>query len=82
MPDFPQHAGLARACELPPSESLLPYTLTFQTRNKSSTIPSCTMALPMLINGADCGPVNPLQGLVKRFDQDRGIQQVRLELTK
>ncbi len=35
------------------------------------------MALPMLISGADCGPVNPLQGLTKRFDQDRGIQQVR-----
>ncbi|KAH8119082.1 TPR-like protein [Phellopilus nigrolimitatus] len=33
------------------------------------------MALPMLVNGADCGPVNPLQGLSKRFDQDRGIQQ-------
>ncbi|KAI5123040.1 hypothetical protein M0805_000476 [Coniferiporia weirii] len=33
------------------------------------------MALPMLVNGADCGPVNPLQGLAKRFDQDRGIQQ-------
>ncbi|KLO09238.1 TPR-like protein [Schizopora paradoxa] len=33
------------------------------------------MALPMLISGADCGPVNPLQGLTKRFDQDRGIQQ-------
>jgi hypothetical protein len=35
------------------------------------------MALPMLINGADCGPINPLQSLGKRFDQDRGIQQVR-----
>lgn len=34
------------------------------------------MALPMLVNGAECGPVNPLQGLAKRFDQDRGIQQV------
>ncbi|THH08296.1 hypothetical protein EW145_g2790 [Phellinidium pouzarii] len=29
----------------------------------------------MLVNGADCGPVNPLQGLAKRFDHDRGIQQ-------
>ena len=34
------------------------------------------MSLPMLVNGADCGPVNPLQGLAKRFDQDRGLQQV------
>ena len=34
------------------------------------------MALPMLVNSTDCGPVNPLQGLAKRFDQDRGIQQV------
>ncbi|KAI0743482.1 TPR-like protein [Daedaleopsis nitida] len=33
------------------------------------------MSLPMLVNGADCGPSNPLQGLSKRFDQDRGIQQ-------
>lgn len=30
----------------------------------------------MLMSGADCGPVNPLQGLAKRFEQDRGIQQV------
>ncbi|TDL25903.1 TPR-like protein [Rickenella mellea] len=29
----------------------------------------------MLINNAECGPVNPLQGLAKRFDSDRGIQQ-------
>jgi hypothetical protein len=36
------------------------------------------MALPLLVNGADCGPVNPLQSLGKRFDQDRGLQQVRL----
>lgn len=33
------------------------------------------MALPMLIGGAECGPSNPLQGLSKRFDQDRGLQQ-------
>ncbi|KAF7315501.1 hypothetical protein MIND_00065400 [Mycena indigotica] len=33
------------------------------------------MALPLLVNNADCGPSNPLQGLSKRFDQDRGIQQ-------
>ena len=37
------------------------------------------MSLPMLFNsGAECGPINPLQGLSKRFDQDRGIQQVRI----
>lgn len=35
------------------------------------------MSLPLLVNGAECGPSNPLQGLSKRFDQDRGIQQVR-----
>lgn len=35
------------------------------------------MALPMLVSGgADCGPSNPLQGLSKRFDQDKGLQQV------
>ncbi|GBE81024.1 Peroxisomal targeting signal 1 receptor [Sparassis crispa] len=33
------------------------------------------MSLPMLVNGAECGPINPLQGLSKRLDQDRGIQQ-------
>ncbi|KII92743.1 hypothetical protein PLICRDRAFT_172796 [Plicaturopsis crispa FD-325 SS-3] len=33
------------------------------------------MALPMLVSGADCGPSNPLQGLSKQFDRDRGIQQ-------
>lgn len=36
-----------------------------------------TMSLPMLFaGGAECGPSNPLQGLSKRFDQDRGVQQV------
>lgn len=35
------------------------------------------MALPMLVGGAECGPSNPLQNLSKKFDQDRGIQQVR-----
>ncbi|KDQ27707.1 hypothetical protein PLEOSDRAFT_1104388 [Pleurotus ostreatus PC15] len=30
----------------------------------------------MLVGGgAECGPSNPLQGLTKRFDQDRGLQQ-------
>ncbi|KAF9454044.1 TPR-like protein [Macrolepiota fuliginosa MF-IS2] len=34
------------------------------------------MSLPMLFaGGAECGPSNPLQGLSKRFDQDRGAQQ-------
>ncbi|KAI0315953.1 hypothetical protein OF83DRAFT_305121 [Amylostereum chailletii] len=33
------------------------------------------MALPMLVSGADCGPSNPLQGLTKTFDRDRGLQQ-------
>ncbi|KAJ7772535.1 hypothetical protein DFH07DRAFT_163633 [Mycena maculata] len=33
------------------------------------------MALPMLVNNADCGPSNALQGLSKRFDHDRGLQQ-------
>ncbi|KAJ7072152.1 hypothetical protein C8F01DRAFT_1102757 [Mycena amicta] len=31
--------------------------------------------MALLVNNADCGPSNPLQGLSKRFDQDRGIQQ-------
>lgn len=34
------------------------------------------MALPMLVGGADCGPINPLQGLSKEFERDRGLQQV------
>lgn len=36
------------------------------------------MALNALVGGStECGPANPLQGLTKRFDQDRGLQQVR-----
>ncbi|KAG6867862.1 hypothetical protein C0993_010088 [Termitomyces sp. T159_Od127] len=35
------------------------------------------MALSMLAGGAECGPSNPLQGISKRFDQDRGLQQDR-----
>jgi hypothetical protein len=34
------------------------------------------MSLATLVNGADCGPVNPLQGLTKNLDSDRGLQQV------
>ncbi|KAF8904468.1 hypothetical protein CPB84DRAFT_1677396 [Gymnopilus junonius] len=34
------------------------------------------MALPMLVGGgAECGPSNPLQGLTKQLDRDRGLQQ-------
>jgi len=35
-----------------------------------------TMSLATLVNGADCGPLNPLQGLTKNLDNDRGLQQV------
>ena len=35
------------------------------------------MSLAALANGADCGPMNPLQGLTKNLDSDRGLQQVR-----
>ena len=34
------------------------------------------MSLATLVNGADCGPLNPLQGLTKNLDNDRGLQQV------
>jgi peroxin-5 len=27
---------------------------------------------------ADCGPVNPMSGLLKQFQQDRSLQQVKL----
>ncbi|KAJ3537512.1 hypothetical protein NM688_g6677 [Phlebia brevispora] len=33
------------------------------------------MSLSMLVGGAECGPANPLQGLSKQFDRDRGLQQ-------
>ncbi|KAF8499718.1 hypothetical protein F5888DRAFT_1802201 [Russula emetica] len=33
------------------------------------------MSLATLVNGADCGPLNPLQGLTKNLDSDRGLQQ-------
>ena len=36
------------------------------------------MSLASLVNGAECGPLNPLQGLTKNLDSDRGAQQVRL----
>lgn len=29
-------------------------------------------------SGADCGPSNPMAGLMKQFHQDRSLQQVRL----
>ena len=35
-----------------------------------------TMSLATLVNGADCGPLNPLRGLTKNLDSDRGMQQV------
>lgn len=35
------------------------------------------MSLAALVNGADCGPANPLQGLTKNLDTERGVQQVR-----
>jgi hypothetical protein len=34
------------------------------------------MSFATLVNGADCGPLNPLQGLTKNLDSDRGLQQV------
>ena len=34
------------------------------------------MSLAALVSGSDCGPANPLQGLTKNLDSDRGLQQV------
>lgn len=45
---------------------------------RASSLSTSTMALPMLAGTADCGPLNPLQGLSKELDRDRGLQQVRL----
>lgn len=49
-----------------------------QTITRAITIARTdTMSLSMLVGGgAECGPSNPLQSLSKRFDQDRGAQQV------
>ncbi|KAF8270265.1 hypothetical protein EI94DRAFT_1723182 [Lactarius quietus] len=33
------------------------------------------MSLAALASGAECGPMNPLQGLTKNLDGDRGLQQ-------
>ncbi|KAH8993284.1 hypothetical protein EDB86DRAFT_3078770 [Lactarius hatsudake] len=33
------------------------------------------MSLAALATGAECGPMNPLQGLTKNLDSDRGLQQ-------
>jgi peroxin-5 len=38
------------------------------------------MSLATLVSGADCGPSNPLQGLAKNLDSDRGLQQVHTTL--
>lgn len=35
------------------------------------------MAFASLVNGADCGPVNPLASLKNAYGQDRGLQQDR-----
>ena len=35
------------------------------------------MSLAALANGTECGPMNPLQGLTKNLNGDRGLQQVR-----
>lgn len=54
------------------SQSLRPHRIL-----QAPSLPSTTtMSLPLLVNSADCGPVNPLQGLTKTFDRDRGVQQV------
>ena len=38
------------------------------------------MSLAALVSGADCGPLNPLQGLTKNLDSDRGVPQVRTRM--
>ncbi|OZJ06289.1 hypothetical protein BZG36_00805 [Bifiguratus adelaidae] len=39
------------------------------------------MSMSQLVDGADCGPVNPLNGLMKQFSQDRSLQQDRIAST-
>lgn len=34
------------------------------------------MSFGSLVNGADCGPINPLNQLSKLYNNDRGVQQV------
>ncbi|KAI7868557.1 hypothetical protein BDF14DRAFT_530356 [Spinellus fusiger] len=36
------------------------------------------MAFSSMAGGADCGPSNPMSGLMKQFQQDRSLQQDRL----
>jgi hypothetical protein len=33
--------------------------------------------MAMLLNGADCGPLNPLASMSKTFGRDSGLQRVR-----
>ena len=40
--------------------------------------PALAMSLATLVNGAGCGPVNPLQSLTKNLENDRGLQQVHV----
>lgn len=35
------------------------------------------MSFAQFANGAECGPANPMAGLMKQFHQDRSLQQVR-----
>ncbi|KAG8967170.1 hypothetical protein FRC03_010543 [Tulasnella sp. 419] len=38
------------------------------------------MSLSALVNSAECGPINPLQGLTKRFEQSNGVQQDQIRV--
>lgn len=42
---------------------------------------SHTMSFAQFANGAECGPTNPMAGLMKQFHQDRSLQQVRCWLS-
>lgn len=57
-------------------KSLLSLSLLSPTHFKATP-----MSFPSLVSGggAECGPVNPMNGLVKSFSRDRTLQQVRCD---
>jgi len=63
-----------------PKPRIRALTLTLEGRGPLASLTHLriylTMSLTTLVNGENCGPVNPLQGLTKALDSDRGVQRV------
>ena len=59
-----------------------PRTATRYTQERNHNQHPDIMSFPSLVSGgAECGPSNPMNGLVKSFSRDRSLQQVALPLS-